>query len=408
MKNKKLKYFCILGGGGIRGCSYTGTLKAIEELGLDITGWAGSSIGAVVATLYVTGYNAQEINKVFEDINIDFFKDINFSFGKDFALSRGDYFYDWIKDKIESKFYGNSYIKGKMEPVTFEKLNKELVIFSVNLRYSNFHEFSKNETPNAEIASAVRASVSMPGLYKPVMDGKDCLVDGDLIKCTPLWRVSNTIRNTDSKILEFRLEDNETEKNILGTASYLNAVYNTITGFATDYIMDLYKDKDKFDYIKINLPDVSVVDFMISADKKANMAQIGYKTTKKYFTEIYPQKKRHLFNTYYEIELLLMKIQKLIEGDRIKAAYVVLMELMSFLCENKKFIDIKIYDRILNFKNTFKENYRISKFLFLNGYTLNEIHLAKALCKELISILNEKTLEFKEEKEQTGLNYSRK
>ncbi len=40
-----LEYFCILGGGGIRGCSYIGTLKAIEELGLKISGLAGSSIG---------------------------------------------------------------------------------------------------------------------------------------------------------------------------------------------------------------------------------------------------------------------------------------------------------------------------------------------------------------------------
>lgn len=398
MEKKKSEYFCILGGGGIRGCSYTGTLKAIEELNLNVTGWAGSSIGAVVASLYVAGYNADEINKVFEDINMDFFKDINLSLGKDFALSKGGYFYDWIKDRIESKFYGNTYTKGKMEPVTFEKLGKELVIFSVNLRYLNFHEFSKQKTPDAEIASAVRASVSMPGLYKPVMDGKDCLVDGDLIKCTPLWRVSETIKNTNSRILEFRLEDNETEKTITGTASYLNAVYNAMTGFATDYIMDLYKEKDKFDYIKINLPDVSVVDFMISADKKAEMAKTGYDTTIKYFKETYPKKREHLFKTYYEIELLLMKIQKLIEGDKIKAAYVVLMELMSFLCENKKYIDIKIYDEILDFKNIFKENYKISKFLFLSGYVLDKPDLSKALCKKIIQLLSEKTLELKEDK----------
>ena len=396
MENKQNEYFCILGGGGIRGCSYTGTLKAIEELDLKISGWAGSSIGAVVASLYVAGYNADEINKIFEDINMDFFKDINLSLGKDFALSKGGYFYDWIKDKIESRFYKEKYIKGKMEPVTFKKLDKELVIFSVNLRYLNFHEFSNKETPDAEIASAVRASVSMPGLYKPVMDGKDCLVDGDLIKCTPLWRVSETIRSTDARILEFRLEDNETEKNITGTASYLNAVYNAISGFATDYIIDLYKDKDKFDYIKINLPDVSVVDFMISADKKADMAKTGYETTKKYFLETYPKKRQHLFKTYYEIELLLMKIQKFIEKDKIKGAYVVLMELMSFLCENKKYIDIKIYDKILNFKNIFKENYKISKFLFLNGYTLNKIDITQALCKELITLLSKKTTELKE------------
>ena len=124
MENKQNEYFCILGGGGIRGCSYTGTLKAIEELDLKISGWAGSSIGAVVASLYVAGYNADEINKIFEDINMDFFKDINLSLGKDFALSKGGYFYDWIKDKIESRFYKEKYIKGKMEPVTFKKLDK--------------------------------------------------------------------------------------------------------------------------------------------------------------------------------------------------------------------------------------------------------------------------------------------
>ena len=110
-----LEYFCILGGGGIRGCSYIGTLKAIEELNLKITGWAGSSIGAVVAALYAFNYTIDEINEVFEAINIDFFKDLNFSLGKDFALSKGGYFYDWIKDKIESKFYGANYIKGKMK-----------------------------------------------------------------------------------------------------------------------------------------------------------------------------------------------------------------------------------------------------------------------------------------------------
>ncbi len=393
-----LEYFCILGGGGIRGCSYIGTLKAIEELNLKITGWAGSSIGAVVAALYAFNYTIDEINEVFEAINIDFFKDLNFSLGKDFALSKGGYFYDWIKDKIESKFYGASYIKGKMPPVTFKDANKNIVIFSVNLRYLNFYEFSKIKTPDAEIASAVRASVSMPGLYKPVMNEKDCLVDGDLVKCTPLWRVSETIKNTQSRILEFRLEDNETEKNITNTAGYLNAVYNTITGFATDYIVDLYKDKDKFDYIKINLPDISVVDFMISTEKKLEMATIGYNTTKKYFTEIYPKKRKLLFNTYYEIQLMLMKIKREISSDRIKHAYIILMELMSFLCENKKYIDIKIYDKILNFKNIFKENYKISKFLFLNGYSLNKIKLTQELNDELVKILNKKVLELKDNK----------
>ncbi len=73
------------------------------------------------------------------------------------------------------------------------------------------------------------------------------------------------------------------------------------------------------------------------------------------------------------------------------------MELMSFLCENKKFIDIKIYDKICDFKNIFKENYKISKFLFLNGYNLNDLEYTTNFNTDLIKLLNKKVLELKEE-----------
>ena len=52
---------------------------------------------------------------------------------------------------------------------------------------------------------------------------------------------------------------------ITNSIDYLNRVYNAICGFATDYIVDLYKEKDKFDYIKINTKDTSVVDFLAGA-----------------------------------------------------------------------------------------------------------------------------------------------
>ena len=94
------KYFCILGGGGIRGVAYVGAIKALKKMNIEITGFAGSSIGSVVATLLTFGYTEDEIQNVFEHINFDFFNDINLAFGKDFAISRGEKFYEWIKDKI--------------------------------------------------------------------------------------------------------------------------------------------------------------------------------------------------------------------------------------------------------------------------------------------------------------------
>ena len=58
---KENQYFAIFGGGGIRGLAYSGAFKAMQERNIQLTGCAGSSIGAVFASLYSVGYTYQEI-----------------------------------------------------------------------------------------------------------------------------------------------------------------------------------------------------------------------------------------------------------------------------------------------------------------------------------------------------------
>ena len=286
MKNKSSDYFVIFGGGGIRGVSYVGALKALRENNIKITGYAGSSIGSVFATLCAVGYELEEIKEFFYGINIDFFKDINFDFVNKIALSKGEVFLEWIREKLESKFYKESYKKGEMPPIRFCDLKDELVIYSVDITNNKFKEYSKTLTPDAEVALAVRASVSMPGLFRPLEIDNNLIVDGDLMKSWPLWRLSETLSNKKERILEFRLEDNGIKRKISNAIEYLNAVYNTISGFATDYIIDIYGQKDKFDYIKINTDGISVVDFMIDMKTKEEMVKDGYETTMDYFRNV--------------------------------------------------------------------------------------------------------------------------
>lgn len=357
------KYFCILGGGGIRGAAYTGAIKALKELNLEITGFAGSSIGAVVASLLTFGYKEEEIQKIFNGINFEFFNDINLNFGKDFAISRGSKFYEWIKDKIEEKFYQDKENKEKL-PVKFKDIDKELIIFSVDLTTSKFHEFSKQKTPDVEIAQAIRISVAMPGLYAPVFDEDECLVDGDLLKSVPLWKISETINKKEEKILEFRLEGNETKKKIKNTFEYLNAVYDTVSGVASDYIINTYKNCDRYDYIKIDLNNISVVDFMINDEKKKSMSKIGYETTMKYFKEFYPQKRRKLDEIYKKLLSDYKKINYLIKNGEINEAKYEIADIFSKILPEKEIIDKKIISEIVLNKNLFDENYLIKNGLF--------------------------------------------
>ncbi|GBF22822.1 putative esterase of the alpha-beta hydrolase superfamily [Candidatus Gastranaerophilus sp. (ex Termes propinquus)] len=391
-----MDYFCILGGGGIRGVAYVGALRALLEQNVNITGYAGSSIGAVFTSLLAVGYSLDEIEHLFMNLKMDIFKDINFDFHKGFALSRGEKFLLWIRDLIESKYYGEKYVKNEMPPVKFSDLDMHLIILSINLTDSSFKEFSRTITPDAEIALAVRASVSMPGLYTPVFQGSDIIVDGDLIKSWPLWRVSPNLRPSGSRILEFRLEDVQTDKKINNGLDYLNAVYNTISGFATDFIIDLYSERDKFDYIKINSTDVRVLDFLLSNAKKQELIRVGYETTMEYFKETLPKKRKKLFENYYSIQLALTRLKHELEvKNNVKSAYCVLAEIFMHLCEHKRYIDIDIYDVIVAFKDLFSRNYHISSFLFISGYKLNDKSLVVREVEEIIKMVSKKTLELK-------------
>ncbi len=388
-------YFVIFGGGGIRGLAYCGAYKALEQNNIKITGCAGSSIGAVFASLLAIGYKYDEIYEILSNTGFEMFIDINMDFTKELALSKGKIFLDWMKEQIEKKFYGENYEKGKMPPVKFSDITQKLVIYSVDLTNLKFKEFSNEKTPDFEVAKAIRASVSMPGLFTPLEIEDSLIVDGDLLKSTPLWRVSETIKNLSERIIEFRLEDNETPKQITNSLEYLNRVYNAICGFATDYIVDLYKEKDKFDYIKINTKDVSVVDFLINKEKKKELFDTGYIATNKYLSTFLPNKRSMLYKKYKALLKYLLKFQKDFNKTNVINSYLTMCEMFMFLCEEKKYLDSGVYDSIVEFKNNYILNYKKTSFLTLKTAILtNKEELSKKLF-DIVKLISVKIDELK-------------
>ena len=55
-----------LAGGGIRGISHVGALKALEENGIKVEAIGGTSVGSIVATLYAMGYKPYYIYVLFK------------------------------------------------------------------------------------------------------------------------------------------------------------------------------------------------------------------------------------------------------------------------------------------------------------------------------------------------------
>lgn len=388
-----LKYACLFGGGAIRGAAHVGVVKALEELNIYYDTIGGSSVGSIVAALLGVGYTAEELREVFLQANFELFRDIQFNLGEKFAISKGEIFLEWVRELIEKKYYGENYAKGNNPPVKFTDIEKNLVIITTDLTNFCCREFSKKCTPDFEIATAVRISSCMPGLMKPYEYNNSLLVDGDLQKSWPMWRLSESLKNLDERILEIRLEG-DCGGNDMNTLNYVNTVYSCVTSIATEFVIDRYSDNDKYDFVVINTGDIIIIDFNQSKENREKMMNSGYKETIKYFKEHLPEKKEHLFEIYDRLSGMFNNVDRAIFSGNIKKAKMLFGEIFMYLSDNDRYIDAGIFSSIQKYKNKFLDNI---KYPALFGRT--KLKNAKEMLIETESILSaikNKILEMKD------------
>ncbi len=340
-----LKYTCLFGGGAIRGIAYVGTIRALEELGVEYDIIGGSSVGSIIAALVACGYKSYELENFFMKVNFELFRDIHLGFNKSFALSKGEIFLDWLNELLKNKVEN---IHGKN--VQFKDIEKELVIVSTNIKNFSPQIFSSKETPDFEIAQAIKVSSSMPGLMAPYEYNDGELVDGDLQKAAPMWKLSEEMNNSKSRILEFRLEGDYSndDKNPI---SYINTIYSCVTDVATNFVAEVYGQNDRYDYITINTGDVFFADLNLNKDARRKLINIGYEQTIKYFKKVLPEKKEKLTDIYHTISKYLKKSKKGLKAKNVEEAEWWIGDIFILMCENKEIIDPIIYKQIVDLKN---------------------------------------------------------
>lgn len=382
---QRFRYNCIFGGGGVRGMCYIGALKAIEELNIEIGSIGGSSVGAVFAALLAAGYNESEIKELFFNFNFNMFRDININiFNNDLSISKGEIFLDWLRETIGKKVLNEKYKEGSK--VRFKDLKKDLHILTLDINTNTPYVFSKENTPDEEVALAVRTSAGLPGLMRPINIGDSMLVDGDLIKSWPAWKIYERLNTSDSRLLEFRLEGSRDGNDVKNPMDYLNSIISTIWYLCTENVFNSYKNNDRYDYIVIDTKDIILFDFAIEREKKEQLADKGYKLTKEYFLKTLPEKKKKILEIYKNIlrktQLLLKAADKNIPED----ALFIINDILSSMTEDTNYIDISIYEKFKELKECILFN---TKKLFLTKKLINEKQI-KERVEFIIMIINER------------------
>ena len=162
---KKLKIGLALGSGGAKGLAHIGVIKILEKNNIPIDYIAGSSIGALVGTYYA----------IYKDVNK--LEKIALSSNWRTALSLLDPTWNggFVKGaKVEDL------IKGWFNGSDFNNLKIPLTIIATDLISGQEVDIS-----SGNITKAVRASLSVPPIFKPIKYNDYLLSDGGLSNPLP-------------------------------------------------------------------------------------------------------------------------------------------------------------------------------------------------------------------------------
>ena len=198
---ERLKVGLVLGGGGAKGAAEVGVLKTIEALDIPIDYIAGTSIGAIVGGLYACGYHADDLDKLFRE--------------QEWLSLIGDRNKD-LRDHIIDQRNGTTYILGF--PIGRTKKDTTSVTTGLGIlngdhishlldpltsAYNGIESFDQLPIPfrcvavdfktqeevimdSCEIELAMRASMAIPGAFKPVKWKGHTLVDGGMMNNLPV------------------------------------------------------------------------------------------------------------------------------------------------------------------------------------------------------------------------------
>ena len=184
-RGKELRLGIALGGGGARGLAHIPLLEALDSRGVRPCCIAGTSIGAVIGALYASGMSGSEIRELAD----------NTVFQKDDSLKNILDDIHRLGKLMDLNFMGSGIFHGdaitdylcRALPVkTFDELNIPLIMTA-----TDFWTSEKITISQGELASAMKASMGLPGIFKPVKRDGMILIDGGGVDPVPYDLLKN-------------------------------------------------------------------------------------------------------------------------------------------------------------------------------------------------------------------------
>jgi len=286
-ENQRPKVGLVLSGGGAKGLAHIGVLKVIDSLGIKVDYVAGTSMGAIVGGLYASGYNAEQLDSIFLNVDID-------ALLQDYTPRESKSFYEKRNDEI----YALSLPFNKFKLGLPSGLSKGLynfnLISSLTQHVSHVRDFNQLPIPflciatDAEtgekvvldsgiLAQNMIASGALPTLYSPVEINGRVLIDGGVIDNYPIEELKS--RGIDI-IIGVDVQDGLKNRDELKGVTSVLAQINNFS------MLEKMEGKQKATdiYIKPDIKGFSVVSF----DKGREIIEKGKGKAIEFIRELAP------------------------------------------------------------------------------------------------------------------------
>ncbi|RCT53794.1 patatin-like phospholipase family protein [Winogradskyella sp. KYW1333] len=263
-KKEELKVGLVLSGGGAKGFAHIGVLKVIDSLGIEVDYIAGTSMGAVIGSLYSTGYSGKQLEAFFNS--------------QDFNVLINDEF-----ERSSKTFYERENAEKYAVSLPFENLKISLpsalsrgqnvynLLYQLMLPVKEINDFSQLPIPffcvatdietgesiimdRGSLAESVTASGALPSLFEPVVIDDQILIDGGVTNNFPVEELR--ARGMDI-IIGVDVQDALKDRESLKSAP---EILLQINNFRT---INAMKNKAPLTdiYIKPDITDFSVISF---------------------------------------------------------------------------------------------------------------------------------------------------
>ncbi len=186
MKSKDVAL--VLSSGGPRGWAYIGAIEELESRGYNITSVAGTSIGSLIGGIYAAGKLEEVKEWLFSLDAWKVFALMDISISKN-HLVKGDKVIGAIKEIVPN--------------INIEDLNIPYRAVAADLYTGEEVVFDRGP-----LFDAVRASISIPSLFRPVKYGFRTLVDGGIVNTMPIDKVA---RSGNDIVVAFDVNDVDVE-----------------------------------------------------------------------------------------------------------------------------------------------------------------------------------------------------